>query len=133
VESPHTQYRPDERVPITVSVTNPHPVALTLRACGWEPDCDAASTGTTTPAFDLVLTSGMNMTPDVDPCCRRNIEWKWSDHAQSPPTELTLQPGETRVIIDTAWQPSDSKQFGSFEVRLGQEYLLTLAQIPFRG
>lgn len=103
-----------DAVPVKVMVRNNsnHTVSFTTRDKPLKNNPSGSSSGLSEPrpVYDLVIRKGSWRKPEG--------YWLWSELQKDQPSDtVTIGPSETKVLIDTIWQPEKRYLFANIFVR----------------
>lgn len=109
-------------IPVKVMVRNDssHAISFTTRDRPLKDNPSGSSSGLSEPrpVYDLVIRKGSWHKPEG--------YWLWSDlQKEQPPNTVTIGPGDTKVLIDTTWQPEKSYLFADVFVRFADTEFVT--------
>jgi hypothetical protein len=123
VESDKRVHPPDTPVPVKVSVRNNSNRSFTFSTKDKPVRDPSVEFGAADPraVCDLLIVR------------QRDVIWAWSKQTGDQlPSEITLQPAETRVLIDTVWKPDKFYQYIGFIVRFADRDYYTKLGIEGR-
>jgi len=113
-ESPKKIYKLGESIPVKVTVRNDGEKAFIFNTTSKPINNDSVVTSLglsePRPVYDLVVRMGVWDKPEGF--------WILSQNVEEPvPTEIILQPHETRVLIETVWKPEKPLLFLGISIR----------------
>jgi len=109
-------------IPVKVMVRNDssHAVSFTTRDRPLKDNPSGSSSGLSEPrpVYDLVVRKGVWHKPEG--------YWLWSEQQkEQAPGTVTIGPGETKILIDTIWQPEKRYLFADVFIRFADTEFVT--------